>query len=65
MDFSKGKGKVLYLGRNNPMHQCMLGSYWLESSFGDLCVLVDYKFPMGQQHALAAKAANSILGCIR
>lgn len=32
MKFNKGKYKVLHLGRNNPMHQYMLGSTQLESS---------------------------------
>ncbi|XP_035751801.1 enoyl-CoA delta isomerase 2 isoform X2 [Egretta garzetta] len=67
MDFSKGKGRVLYLGRHNLMHQCMLGAHWLESSFAekDLCVLMDNKLPMSQQHTLAAKKSSSILGYIR
>ena len=67
IDFSKGKGKVLYLERNNPVHQCTLGACWQESSFAakDLCVLVDTKLSMTQQHTFAAKVANGILGCIR
>ncbi|KAK4826656.1 hypothetical protein QYF61_010641 [Mycteria americana] len=35
MKLSKGKCKVLHLGRNIPMHQCMLGSAWLESSLAE------------------------------
>ncbi|KAK4807033.1 hypothetical protein QYF61_000362 [Mycteria americana] len=33
--FSKGKCKVLHLGRNNPMHQYMLGADQFESSFAE------------------------------
>ncbi|KAK4831251.1 hypothetical protein QYF61_016483 [Mycteria americana] len=62
--FSKGKCQVLHLGRNNPMHQYMLGADQLESNFAekDLGVLVDN---MNHQRALAAKKANGTLGCIR
>ena len=35
MKFNKGKCKVLHLGRNNPMHQYMLGTTQLESSFAE------------------------------
>ncbi|GAB0186588.1 mitochondrial enolase superfamily member 1 [Grus japonensis] len=63
----KEKSKVLYLERNDLMHQYTLGALWLESIFAenDLRVLVDARLNMSQQCALAAKKANSILGCIR
>ncbi|GAB0192620.1 mitochondrial enolase superfamily member 1 [Grus japonensis] len=66
MKSNKGKPTVLHLGRNNPRHQYMLGADQLESSLAEkaLGVLVDTKLRVNQQHVLAAKAANSILGCI-
>ncbi|GAB0184903.1 hypothetical protein GRJ2_000955600 [Grus japonensis] len=44
--FSKGKYKVLHLGKNNPMRQDRLWVDWLESNFTkkDLGFLVDNKF---------------------
>ena len=67
MKFNKGKCKVLHLGRNNPMHQCMLGATQLESSCKekDLGVLVDTRLNMSQQCALAAKKMNGIFSFIR
>ncbi|GAB0177588.1 mitochondrial enolase superfamily member 1 [Grus japonensis] len=65
--FNKGKCKVLYLRRNNPMHQYMLGATQLGSSLAgkDLGVLVDTKLKVSQQCALAAKKVNGILGCVK
>ena len=48
MNSNKGKWKVLHLGRNNSMHQFMLGASWPKSSFGkkDLGVPADNKLNM-------------------
>jgi len=67
MKFSKGKCRILHLGRNNPMHQYRLRADLLQSSSveRDLRVLVDDRLTISQQCALVAKKANGILGCIR
>lgn len=61
MKSNKEKCKVLYLGRNNPRHQYMLGSRLAEK---ELEVLVGTKYNSSQQTVLAAKAYG-VLGCIR
>jgi len=47
--------------------QKRLGDSWVESSFAkkDLRIPVEKKMALSQRCALAAKKANSILGCIR
>lgn len=65
--FNKGKYQALHLGRNNPRQHYMLEATHLESSLTEkaLEVLVDIKLNTSQKGALTAKAADSILGCIR
>ncbi|KAK4811344.1 LOW QUALITY PROTEIN: hypothetical protein QYF61_027573, partial [Mycteria americana] len=64
---SNEKYQFLHLGKNNPMHQYMLGADQLESSLAEkaLGVLLLSKLTMSQQCAIVAKKANGILGCIR
>jgi len=67
MKFNKGKGRVLYLGRDNPMHQYRLRAHLLEigSLERNLGVLGNNKLTVSQQCALVTKKANGVLGCIR
>ncbi|GAB0178625.1 hypothetical protein GRJ2_000327800 [Grus japonensis] len=64
---AKDYEKVLHLGKNNPRHQHRLGVDLLGSSTTekDLGGLVDKQLSTSQQHALVAKKANGILGCIK
>ncbi|GAB0175891.1 mitochondrial enolase superfamily member 1 [Grus japonensis] len=54
MKFNKEKCRVLYLGRNNPMHQYMLRATQMENSSTekDLRILVDATLNISQQSTL-------------
>lgn len=57
MKFHKEQHEFLHRGKNNAMHQYMLGAIQLESSLAekDSGVLMDTKLNMSKKHALAAK----------
>ena len=66
MRLNKPMYKISHLGQGNPRYVYKLGEEILESSPAeDLEVMVDEKFNMSQQDALAARKANGILGFIR
>ena len=67
MRFHKGKCRVLYIERNNCMHQYRIGDDLLQRSAAkkDLSILVDNKLAMSQQCALVANNADGILGCTK
>ena len=66
MSFNKSNCRVLFLWRNNHMHQYKLGDDLLGRSSTEKYqgVLIVNRLPMSQQCALMAKA-NGILGCIK
>jgi len=66
LQFNQGKFKVLHLGRNNSLHQYMLGdTHMMLCRKGTVGVLVDTKMNMNKQCALALKKSDGSLGCMR
>jgi len=67
MKFKKAKCRILQLEWINAGHKYKLGEEWLESSPAerDLGVLVGRRLHSSQQHALGAKRADHVLGCIK
>lgn len=63
MKFNTGKWEVLYLKKNNPMHQYTLGADWLESSVSEKEWQASWMWI--SKASLSQKKANSILGLIR
>lgn len=63
MQFKKGKCKVLYLVRSNPLNQYMLGTTQIERSLAknNLEILEDAKLDRSQQRALTARVSSNIL----
>ena len=63
---TKDENEVLHLGKKNPLQPYQVGTNSLGSSSAekDLRILVDSKLNRSQPYDLAAKAANSILGCV-
>ena len=55
MKVNKRKCQVLYMGKNNPRHEYMLGADSLESSSAKKYIRVDNMLTTGQQCTLAAK----------
>ena len=53
-------------GEKNQMHSYRMGNTWLSSTVTetDLGIVVDHKLNMSQWCDVAAKKANTILGCI-
>ena len=67
MRFNNSKCRILYVRRNNCMHQYRLGADLLDRSSAkkDFSVLVNNRLTMRQQCALVVKKTNVNLGCIK
>ena len=67
MKFNEDKCRILYLGQCNPGCTYRLRAKRLECSPAErgLGVLLDAKLSMSQQHAVQAKRANHIPGCLK
>ncbi|GAB0207740.1 hypothetical protein GRJ2_003239700 [Grus japonensis] len=64
MKFNESECQILHLGRGNPGYTYKLGDKSSPAE-RDLGVWVGGKLNMSLQHALAAKRANRVLGCIK
>lgn len=65
IEFSKGKHKVLHLGRNSSRPWHLLEQTESSLAEKDLGVLLHIRLNMNLECVLVAKKANGILGCLR
>ncbi|KAJ7396968.1 hypothetical protein BTVI_139725 [Pitangus sulphuratus] len=67
MRFNKAKCKVLHPTQGNHQYQYRLVNKWIETSLAEkkVGILLDEKFGMSWQYALATQIATHILGCTK